>query len=231
MDSRMQKLMLWLRAVAMPAPAVPSPNPKMNTGSSTIQRDVQHAAGDQTDHGEAGLALVAQDVVHHKAGHHQRCRDQDGPRVGARVRQDGLGAAQQHHEVGQGSEADSGKDQAEGQRCEEAGGREPGGSLGVLAAEAPADDAARAVAQHKAQRLNDGHQAGNDPHRAGRAGGDLADEEGVSQVIDAGDEHTQNRRCGKAEDEFRDGRLGHLPELLRRAVFCGHKRTSLSQMA
>ena len=36
MDSRMQKLMLWLRAVAMPAPAVPSPNPKMNTGSSTI---------------------------------------------------------------------------------------------------------------------------------------------------------------------------------------------------
>ena len=36
MDSRMQKLMLWLRAVAIPAPAVPSPNTNMNSGSSAM---------------------------------------------------------------------------------------------------------------------------------------------------------------------------------------------------
>ena len=36
MESRMQKLMLWLRAVAVPAPPVPMPRPKMKTGSSTM---------------------------------------------------------------------------------------------------------------------------------------------------------------------------------------------------
>ena len=36
MESRMQKLMLWLRAVAIPAPAVPSPNTNMNSGSSAM---------------------------------------------------------------------------------------------------------------------------------------------------------------------------------------------------
>ena len=36
MDSRMQKLMVWLRAVARPAPAVPMPSPKMNSGSSAM---------------------------------------------------------------------------------------------------------------------------------------------------------------------------------------------------
>ena len=32
----MPKLMHWLRAVARPAPPVPMPNPKMNTGSSAM---------------------------------------------------------------------------------------------------------------------------------------------------------------------------------------------------
>ena len=36
MESRMQKLMVWLRAVARPAPAVPMPSPKMNSGSSAM---------------------------------------------------------------------------------------------------------------------------------------------------------------------------------------------------
>ena len=36
MDSRMQKLMLWLRAVAMPAPAVPRLKPNIKMGSSTM---------------------------------------------------------------------------------------------------------------------------------------------------------------------------------------------------
>ncbi len=71
-----------------------------------VQQDVEHAAGDKADHGEAGLALVAQDVVHHKAGHHEGRSDEDGPRIGAGVGQDGVGAAQQHHEAGQGGKAD-----------------------------------------------------------------------------------------------------------------------------
>ena len=38
MDSRMKKLTTWLRPVARPAPPVPIPKPKMNTGSSAIFR-------------------------------------------------------------------------------------------------------------------------------------------------------------------------------------------------
>ena len=155
-----------------------------------VQRDVQHAAGDQTDHGKTGFALIAQDVVHHQAGDHQRGGNKDGPRVGAGVGQDGLGAAQQHHEVGQGAKARHGQHHAKHQSREKAGGRKPGGGGGVAAAQAAADDGAGPVAQHKAQRLDDGHQAGNNAHGTGRTGGDLAHKKGVGQIVNAGDQHT-----------------------------------------
>ena len=154
-----------------------------------VQQDVQHAAGHKADHGKIGLALVAQDVVHHEAGDHQRGRDEDGPRIGAGVGQDGLGAAQQQHEVGQRGKADEGQHHTNGQRREKAGGSEPGGCFGVPAAQTAADDSTGAVAQRKAQSLNNGHQAGNDAYRAGSAGGDLAHKKGVGQIVDAGDQH------------------------------------------
>ena len=62
--------------------------------------------------------------------------------------------------------------------------------INLTAAQAAADDGARAVPQHKAQRLNDGHQAGNDAHRAGSAGGDAPHKKGIGQIVDAGDQHT-----------------------------------------
>ena len=142
--------------------------------------------------------------------------------------QDGLGAAQQHHKIGQGEQACRCDDAAEHQRCEEAGGSKPGGGIGVLAAQAAADDAARAVAQHEAQRLENGHQAGNDAHRTGCAGGDLAHKKGIGQIVDAGDEHAQYRGSRQTQDQFRDGGLRHFAELLRAAVGICHEKTSLS---
>ena len=140
--------------------------------------------------------------------------------------QDGLGAAQQHHKIGQGEQACRCDDAAEHQRCEEAGGSKPGGSIGVLAAQAAADDAAGAVAQHEAQRLENGHQAGNDTHRAGSAGGDAPYKKGIGQIVDAGDQHTQNRGRGKAEDQPGDRSLGHFMILHRSAVLLGHGKIS-----
>ena len=135
--------------------------------------------------------------------------------------QDGLGAAQQHHKIGQGEQACRCDDAAEHQRREEAGGSKPGGSIGVLAAQAAADDAARAVAQHEAEGLNDGHQARHDAHRARRAGGQLAHKEGVGQIVDAGDEHTQDGGGREAENELRHGGLGHFLELEPAALQLG----------
>ena len=154
------------------------------------ERTKLYAAGDKADHGKAGLALIAQDVVHHKAGDHQRSRNEDGPRVGTGVGQNGGRAAQQHHEAGQGRKADDGQHHADGQCRKKAGGSKTGGGLGVAAAQAAADDGAGAVAQREAQRLNDGHQAGNDAHRAGSAGGDAPHKKGIGQIVDAGDQHT-----------------------------------------
>ena len=193
-----------------------------------VQRDVQQAAGDQADHGKAGLALIAQDIVHHQTGHHNGSGQQDVPRVGTGMGQDGLGAAQQHHKIGQGEQACHCDDAAEHQRREEAGGSKPGGGIGVLAAQAAADDAAGAVAQHEAQRLDNGHQAGNDAHCTGCAGGDLAHKKGVGQIVDAGDEHAQYRGSRQTQDQFRDGGLRHFAELLRAAVGICHEKTSLS---
>ena len=155
-----------------------------------VQHNVQHAAGHKADHGKVRLALIAQDVVHHKAGDHKRGCNEDGPCISAGVGQNGLGAAQQHHEAGQSGKAHNGQHHANGQSSKKAGGSKAGGGISVPAAKAAADDGAGAVAQRKAKRLNNGHQAGNNAHRTGSAGGDLAHKKGIGQVVDAGDEHT-----------------------------------------
>ena len=80
--------------------------------------------------------------------------------------QNGLGAAQQHHEVRQGGKADHCQHYAKGQRRKKAGGSKAGGSV------------------------NDGHQAGNDAHRAGSTGGDAPHKKGIGQIVDAGNQHT-----------------------------------------
>ena len=155
-----------------------------------VQCNVQQSAGDQPDHGKVRLALIPQDVVHHQTGDHQRCGKQDGPGVGTGMGQNGFGTAQQHHEVRQGGKTDHRQHYAKGQRSKKAGGSKAGGGVGILTAQAAADDGAGAVPQHKAQRLNDGHQAGNDTHRAGSAGGDAPYKKGIGQIVDAGDQHT-----------------------------------------
>ena len=187
-----------------------------------VKDHIQHAAGHETDHSEAGLALVAKDVVHDKAGHHERSSNEDRPCIGAGVGQDRLGAAQHHHEMGQGHKTGDGEDQTEQQGGEEAGRSKPGSGFCVLAAKAPADDASGTVAQHKTQSLDDSHQAGNNADRTGRAGGDLTDEEGIRQIVDAGDEHTQDGGRGETQDQFWDRRLGHFSELLVAAVIGVH---------
>ena len=73
--------MLWLRAVAMPAPAVPRPKPNIKMGSSTmfstppVTRLIMASSP----------CLIAQDVVHHKAGDHKRGCNEDGPCISAGV--------------------------------------------------------------------------------------------------------------------------------------------------
>ncbi len=95
-----------------------------------VQHDVQHAAGHKADHGKVRLALIAQDVVHHKAGDHKRGCNEDGPCISAGVGQNGLGAAQQHHEAGQSGKAHNGQHHAKGQSRKKAGGSKAGGGVG-----------------------------------------------------------------------------------------------------
>ena len=76
------------------------------------------------------------------------------------------------------------------------------------------------------RRLDNGHQAGNDAHRARSAGGKLADKKRIGQVVDAGDEHTQDGGGGKAQDQSGNGRLGHFMVLLLTEVVGGHGQNS-----
>ncbi len=50
--------------------------------------------------------------------------------------------------------------------------------------------------------------------------------EGVGQIVDAGDEHTQDGGGGKAQDQSGDGRLGHFMVLLLAEVVGGHGQNS-----
>ena len=58
-----------------------------------------------------------------------------------------------------------------------------------VGAQLPADIASRAVSEHKSEGVDDGHQC--EYHAGGTtdAGSKLADEKGVSHVVDAGHQH------------------------------------------
>ena len=106
--------------------------------------------------------------------------------------QDGLRAAQQHHKGGQKCQPAQPQQPTQSKGGKKAGGGKPCGSGIVLAAQASGDDGACTVSQHEPQRLDDGHQAGDHPHSAGSAGRDLPYKKSVGQVVDAGDQHTED---------------------------------------
>ena len=183
-----------------------------------IHDHVEDAAGDQTDHGLEGHALVAEDVVEHAAAGEQRPRQQNGDAIVSGIGENGVGAAEQVHEGREEKKSHRADDQPQGQREEEARGGIAGGAVGVVLSQAAGDVAAGAVAEHEAECLEDGHEAVDNADGARGALAQLADKVGVGHVVDVGDEHAGDGGDAQVQDELGNGRHGHLPELF----FAGH---------
>ena len=179
-----------------------------------VQRDVQKAAGGEAHHGKRRLALEPQKVVHGKAGAHQRRSQQNEAGVILRIGQNGGGGAQRPHQRVQKQKAQNADHRAAPEREEERRAGKAVGAFGVLLAQKAAQGAARAHADHKAERLKDRHQAEHHAHRPRGAGGaDLAHKKGVGQIIDRADQHAGDGGRRQCEDQFGDRGLGHALEL------------------
>ena len=179
-----------------------------------VAEDVEHPARDQPHHGKGGVALVAQDVVHHAAGDHGRRRQQDVGGVAARVGQDGAGGAEQAAQRGEEHKAQRADGGARQQRGVERRGGELPRAAGVFGPKLAADVGAGAVAEHEPDGLQNGHQAEHHAGGAGGTGADLADEGGIDDVVDVGDQHADGGGQAKLDDKAGDGLLRHFVVLV-----------------
>ena len=99
---------------------------------------------------------------------------------------------------------------AQQHRREEAGGGHLLRLPQLLAAEGPGDEVAGSVAVVKADGLDDVHQRQHHPHRRHHAVLlQMADEEGVRQVIEGGHQHADDGGDGQAVDQLLHRLGGH----------------------
>lgn len=175
-----------------------------------VEQHVEHPAQGQPHHRKGGLALGPQKVIHHKAGGHHRRGQQDVEGVIPRKGQDGGGGPEQVHEGIHPQPPQHREAEAEGDGGVKGGGGIAAGGVGVLRAEAAADQAARPHAEGEAHRLDHRHDAEDDAHCPRGAGAQLADKIGVGHVVDGGDQHADHGGRGEGEHQPRDGGGGHL---------------------
>ena len=175
-----------------------------------VQDHIQKAAGHQADHGQKGHALVAEYIIEHTAAGKEGTGQQNPHAVVPGKRQNGLGAAQQIHQRRQEQEAEDADHRAHQKSQKEAGGGKSRGAVHVVLPQAAGDVAARAVAEHKAEGLENRHQAEDDADGAGGALAQLADKVGVGHIIDAGNQHTGNGGNTQPQDQLGDRSFGHL---------------------
>ena len=86
--------------------------------------------------------------------------------------------------------------------------------LRLLLAEATRGGVAYALSKVEAHGLDGGHGDERDADGTRCLNAQASHEEGVREVVDAGDQVGEDGRCRKGEDEPPHGRLRHLPELL-----------------
>ena len=107
-------------------------------------------------------------------------------------------------------------DKAGGQCREESRGGHVGGGIRILSAQFAGDEIAASVPEKEADGLNDCHHG---EHNAHGAGGGIALEEthkeGISHVVECGDQHADDAGDGLTTDGAANGRFGHFTEFSR----------------
>ena len=186
-----------------------------------IADHVQDAAGHQTEHGVEGPALIPEDVVQYAGDGQRRPRNKDIKAVMDGVGQDRLRAPQKPHQGRDEDESQDGGDQADQQGGKKAQRSDPAGGLLVAHAQMPADVAAGALAEHKAQCLEYGLDTDKDTDGGAGAGAEAPDKIGVDQVVDHGDQHAEYGRKGQPRDQLVDG--SQYKALILRTFFRVHE--------
>ena len=159
-----------------------------------ISDHVEDGACHQSDHAQGGPAFIAEDIIHGQAGRHERRRDQDIGNIGPGKGRDGLRAAQSHDHGTQDSKADAGDDRAAYKGTGKAGRSVYRSPLRIPAAQSPGNGAAGTLAEHKGKGLDDRHEPEYDADSSGGAVAQLPDKGRIHQIIDIGDQHTDNGR-------------------------------------
>ena len=190
-----------------------------------IEDDVEHGARHDANHREHRIALVTHLVVEREGAHDERRADQDEAEIVAGIRHDGVRGAQQRQDGPHGQETGPGEDDA-GQdgRAQSDGGHFLGVD-GLTPSQRPGDVIARSLSEKDGHGLDQHHIGVHDAHGSHRLRVDLPDEERVGQIVNARNEHADDRRNRHLGDEFPDRQRRHPHVFL---VRCHRARFQLS---
>ena len=179
-----------------------------------VQADVEDGARGDADHREHRVALLAHLVVHREAAHDERRPQQDIAEIVFRVGEDGRGRAKELQDRLHPDEAQDGDQRAGQEGREKPHGRHRRGFAGLASAECAGNEVAGPLSEIKGEGLDQRHVGEYDAEGCDGLRVELADEEGVCQVVDAGHQHADDRRDRQRGDQPPDRRRRHPDELL-----------------
>ena len=179
-----------------------------------LQNDVQKDTAAHANHGKPGPSLGAQQDVQHKGPAHHRRGYQNVVGKVFRIGQDGVGCPQEPHQLR--LEKDS---QPHHHNSASQGGKEGCGGkavrLLVFSLPQPAgNQTAGPHPQHKAHRLNHGHDGKDNSHRCTGTGSQLGYKEHIRQPVHGGHQHGDD--SGNSHPRHKPGnrRCQHVGEVL-----------------
>ena len=186
-------------------------NPQIHTkNQNRIQRNIQHCAADDADHGIAGASLKTQLVIQHQRSSHPRRAQQNDPQIILGIGEDGLGGAQKIRKRLQKDLTEDADHNAGCQSGEKSGGSHVGCFLIVFLTQLPGDVIAAALTEEEAHSLDNGHHGENHTHGTGSGiAVEFADEIGIGHIVEGRDQHTDDAGDSQLADQSAHRGLGH----------------------
>lgn len=173
-----------------------------------VEQTVEDGSADHAIHRILGKPLKAHLVVDAERAHDEGRAQQAHTQILACVGKNGGRAAQEEADGLQEPQAHHHGYDGEGQRVEQARACHGLGVAHLLCAQLAGDIVARPIAEEERERLYEKHNAKHNAHRGRRLCVDLAHEEGVDQVIHAGQQHRDDGGNGHGTYHAMNGRMG-----------------------
>ena len=206
----------------------PGHSPAEGEDEYRIEGYIDDRPTDHPHHGIQGIALESHLVVEHQASRHDWRPKEYDTHVSLSIGQDGGCTTQHHHNRLQQTFTDNGNDDSKEYGISHPRGSHVLCSLFVFGTKLARHEISRAMTEEESHGMNHGHDRKHHSYRRRRLRVNLSDEECVSDIVEAGDEHADDGRHRHLPDDSRNG-SGREERVVVLSVLHGSRRCAVSR--